>query len=93
MKRLFVKPNYRTKGAGKKLVSAIIDIAIKKGYLIMRLDTLGSLKEAINLYNFFGFKKIASYYNNPIKNAVYMELNLEEYSGVKSIDRFYRKNY
>jgi carbonic anhydrase len=44
----------------------------------MRLDTLASLKKAIKLYDFCGFKKIAPYYNNPIKNAVYMELNLEK---------------
>ncbi|MBW1616253.1 MAG: GNAT family N-acetyltransferase [Deltaproteobacteria bacterium] len=78
IKRLFVKPDCRTKGVGVKLISAIIDIAVKKGYLFMRLDTLASLKKAIKLYDFFGFKKIAPYYNNPIKNAVYMELNLEK---------------
>ncbi len=75
------------------MTSSIIDMAIKKGYLFIRLDTLASLKKTAKLYNFFGFEKIAPYYDNPIKNIVYMELNLEKYYGIKSTDSFYKKNY
>jgi len=42
----------------------------------MRLDTLGSMKEAIALYESLGFRRIEPYYDNPSGCAVFMELKL-----------------
>ena len=42
----------------------------------MRLDTLGSMKDAIRLYESLGFHRIAPYYDNPSGCAVFMELKL-----------------
>ena len=76
MKRLYVKKNYQGLGIGKKLAEKIITEAKDKGYNYMRLDTLSSLKKALNLYKSLGFYKIDAYIYNPMDNAIYMEREL-----------------
>ncbi len=76
MKRLFVRPSFRTLGIGKALAQAVIQEAKKKGYTRMRLDTVPSMKEARALYGSLGFEPIPSYCHNPIPGAVFLELNL-----------------
>lgn len=77
MKRLFVRPAFRGKGAGRILVDSIIDEARKLGYTHMRLDTLpGRMDKAIALYQSLGFVDIAPYYENPVEGAKFMELKL-----------------
>jgi len=76
MKRLFVKKGYRGKHIGKELCKRIIKKAIEIGYSKMRLDTLSTMKSAVNIYKMIGFKEIESYYNNPIATAKYFEYEL-----------------
>ena len=76
MKRLFVHSSYRGKGYGKLFAKKIIKEARLMGYNKMRLDTLDSLKQAMGLYQSLGFKKIDAYYDNPLPNVVYWELDL-----------------
>ena len=76
MKRLFVKPEYRKKEIGKILTKKIIAEALGIGYSKMRLDTISSMKAAIHIYRSFGFYEIEPYYNNPVKEAIYFELEL-----------------
>jgi GNAT superfamily N-acetyltransferase len=80
MKRLFVKPVYRSHGLGKRLIEMIIDEARCIGYQRMRLDTLHSLEKAMSLYQLFGFKSIEAYYFNPLADPVYWELDLAQNS-------------
>ena len=76
MKRLYVRPSYRTMGVGKVLAESIVREAGVKGYKHMRLDTVPSMKEARRLYLSMGFKKIDPYRYNPIQGATFMEKKL-----------------
>jgi len=77
MKRLYVRPEFRGQGFGRRLVENIIAAAREIGYSRMRLDTLpGRMDKAIALYERLGFKDIPAYYNNPVKGARFMELAL-----------------
>ncbi len=78
VKRMYVRPEFRGKGIGKKLALTTIKEAYRMGYKFMRLDTLSSMKEAIALYHSLGFKDIKPYRYNPIAGAVFMELALPE---------------
>jgi putative acetyltransferase len=78
MKRLYVRPEFRGQGLGKKLVTTLIDAARELGYERMLLDTLpGKMDEAIVLYRSRGFREIAPYYHNPVPGALFMELSLD----------------
>ena len=73
---MYIKPNYRRKGIGQKLVDLLCEKAKQNGYYLMRLDTLDSMLPALHLYRSNGFKDIAAYYHNPNDGVVYMEKQL-----------------
>ncbi|MCM1266325.1 MAG: GNAT family N-acetyltransferase [Bacteroidales bacterium] len=76
MKRLYVRPQFRGKNIGKRLVQKIITDAKQIGYSYMLLDTLPFLGEAIRLYEKFGFYTIDCYNNSPMRTSIYMRLDL-----------------
>ena len=77
MKRLFLRAEFRGHGLGRRLIETIIREAKQIGYQRMRLDTLPpKMNDAIDLYRSYGFKEIASYYENPVSGAIFMELDL-----------------
>ena len=80
MKRLYVPPEFRSRGVGRVLVAAVLQRAESLGYRRMVLDTLPEMTGAIALYQAFGFDFIESYWGHPTTGAVFMARALGEKS-------------
>jgi ribosomal protein S18 acetylase RimI-like enzyme len=65
MKRMFVAPTARARGAGRALAVAVVARAREAGYREMYLDTSVRQTEAIALYRDLGFEEVAPYYDVP----------------------------
>ena len=80
LQRMFLLPESRGKGYGKKLIDLCLKKAREFGYEFIYLETLSQMKKAIQIYETAGFKKI----NNPKGNTghsgcnVYMSMTLEK---------------
>lgn len=66
MKRLYLRPDQRGAGQGRRLVEGVLAEARKRGYSRMVLDTVPQLRAAISLYESLGFHQIAAYTFNPV---------------------------
>lgn len=76
VKRLYIHPSYRNQKIATILVEKIIDEARLIGYHHLVLDTLENMLAARRLYESFGFKQIYPYYDSPLTNAIYYQLDL-----------------
>ena len=76
MKRLFVRPAFRSLGLGRQLVEITLDCARSSGYTCILLDTLDDMEAARALYEELGFEEIPPYYHNPIAGAHYLKARL-----------------
>lgn len=71
MKRLYVKPEYRGRKLGERLIEELLDHAKRAGYREMVLDTILPLQAAIHLYQKAGFWECEPYYENPMDDVIY----------------------
>ena len=76
MKRLYVRPAFRGQGIAGKLVQKIMADARAMGYRSMMLDTLCFMKDAIRLYQKYGFYEVPPYNNSPAEQTFFMRLDL-----------------
>lgn len=75
IRKMYLLPEARGKGQGKKIIRFLIIKALEKGYRSILLETNSVLKEAIALYEKSGFKKIVSdHLSNRCDQAYKLEL-------------------
>ncbi len=77
MKRLYVAPEGRGHGLGRRLAERALTEAQRLGYRAVRLDTLPAMREAQTLYAALGFRDIANYNGNPVPGTRFLEKTLE----------------
>ena len=75
IKRMWVHPAWRGAGLGSRLLRHLEAAAVELGYPTVRLDTNGTLTDAIALYERAGYHHIARYNDNPYAQ-VWLEKNL-----------------
>ena len=75
-KRVYVKPQFRGKHIGKKMVHKLIEDAKELGYTRLLLDTLPFLETAIQMYKKLGFYEIPSYNDSPMDTSIFLQLDL-----------------
>ena len=73
LKRLYVKPAWQGQGVGKQLFESAMSRARSTGYESIVLDTLESMRTAQGLYQAYGFREIAGYYQNPNSGTKYYQ--------------------
>ena len=76
MKRLYVRPEFRGKGLGRKCAEEVVQIAREMGCAVLRLHTLPAMRAAVVLYRSMGFTEIAPYDETPVEGVLFMELGL-----------------
>jgi putative acetyltransferase len=76
MKRLYVRPAFRSAGTGRALVETLIAEARAIGYRRICLDTLPVMARAQELYERLGFTDIPPYRENPVPGARFLALDL-----------------
>ncbi|MCJ1281812.1 hypothetical protein MMC26_001135 [Xylographa opegraphella] len=72
LKRLYVVPAGRGLGVGKVLVEKVLEVAVEKGYVEVRLDTLPDMRAATRLYEGVGFEKVEAYHGTLVEGLIFM---------------------
>lgn len=65
IKRMWVSPEVRGLGVGRKLLETLEQAARERNLRAVRLDTHSSLAEALSLYRASGYREILPYNDNP----------------------------
>ena len=73
LKRVYVRPEFRGTGMGRRLTETAMRAASALGYKSIRLDTLPEMAAAQRLYEHLGFRDIPAYYGKPMAGQRFME--------------------
>ena len=73
LKRVYVRPEFRGTGMGRRLTETAMRAASALGYKSIRLDTLPEMATAQRIYEHLGFRDIPAYYGKPMAGQRFME--------------------
>lgn len=81
IKRMYIRPEYRGQGFGKKLLEKLVAAGKDREYSALRLDTGGFMDTAQHVYTSVGFKKIPEYTESEVpiplrQHWFFMELKI-----------------
>ncbi len=65
IKRMWVDRSARGLGVGRRLLAALESEARTLGYALVRLETNGTLSEAIRLYRTSGYREVPAFNDDP----------------------------
>jgi GNAT superfamily N-acetyltransferase len=65
VKRMYVRPEARSRGLASELLSALERTAVSLGYRAVRLDTGPKQVHALALYRSAGYREVPAYNDNP----------------------------
>lgn len=75
LKHLYVRPRFRRRGTGRRLMEWIIEHARVLGFRTVHGDTLPTMTQAMEMYHDLGFHIVDHpYSNDPTPGAIYLEL-------------------
>jgi putative acetyltransferase len=77
MKRLYVRPDYRSNGLGNRLIQAITAVAREATFHTLRLDTLPCMASAQALYRKLGFVETPPYNDRYLPGTRFFALALK----------------
>ncbi len=69
IKRMWIHPDWRGAGLGSRLLRHLEERAAGLGHRRVRLDTNGTLTEAIGMYGRAGYRPTERYNDNPYAQA------------------------
>ena len=69
IKRMWVHPGWRGAGLGSRLLRHLEQVTVELGHGEVKLDTNGTLVEAIAMYDRAGYRRIGRYNDNPYAQA------------------------
>jgi GNAT superfamily N-acetyltransferase len=75
-KRLYVRPQFRSRGVGLSLLQWVIGEARTAGYSEMRGDTMPVMQRALAMYARLGFEQTGPYSPDATPGAIYLRLAL-----------------
>jgi GNAT superfamily N-acetyltransferase len=75
-KRLFVRPPFRNRGVGRRLLDWVIAEAVAAGYREMVGDTMPVMEKALDMYDRAGFERTAPHSAHPTPGAIFLRLKL-----------------
>ena len=75
-KRLYVRPQFRGRGAGLALLQWVIGEARAAGYREMLGDTMPVMQRALTMYDQLGFEQTGPYTPDATPGAIYLRLTL-----------------
>jgi ribosomal protein S18 acetylase RimI-like enzyme len=81
IKRMYVRPDFRRMGLGRRLVQQLINLAVASGNSLLRLDSARFMTSAHALYHSIGFHEIEPYAQSEIppeyhNHWIFMEMPL-----------------